>query len=208
MDEKIMRPCDVFLRSQGHLLGEYGFVADPGCVQYTVNEEIVLYHYTRPEHLNKVLVDGLQARLPVVLADEIPNLCNRYLVEVFLEPLPQWLTSSPYFGNLGLEFMQTYVGNILLEITLPLMDSEVYVADAAHIFECKHQNRRGRSALRLGYDCRSVQEVCQAEVNSYIPVSSYQGGHIAPNVKITRQGAGIAVLPQYIAVCDRQPLVS
>jgi hypothetical protein len=208
MNERIMRPCDVFLRSQGHLLGEHGFVADPGCVQYTVNEEILLYHYTRSEHLNKVLMDGLQARLPIVLADENPNLRNRYLVEAFLEPLPQWLTNSPYFGNLGLEFMQAYVGNILLEITLPLVVGlDVYVADAAHSFECKHQNRRGRSVLRLGYDCRSGQEVCQAEVNSYIPVSSYRGGHIAPNVKITRQGAGIAVLPQYIAICDRQPLV-
>lgn len=208
MNEEITRPCEVFLRSRGCLLEEHGFVADPGCVQYTVNGNILLYHYTRSEHLDKVLLEGLKAQLQIVLADDIPNLRERYLVEAFLEPLPQWIADSPYFKNLGLELMHKYVGNVLLEITLPLAvsDVDVYVADAAHNFECKYQNSRGQFALRLGYDCQTGQEVCQAEVNSYIPLISYRGGHVAPNVKITRQGAGIAVLPQYIKVCDRQPL--
>lgn len=187
-------------------VGEHGFVADPGDVQQTINGDIVLYHYTRPKYLDQVLRDGLRAQLPIVLADKIPNLCGRYLVEGFLEPLPQWIVDSPYFGNLGLEFMRAYVGNLLLQITLPLAFPNIYVADAAHNFECKHQNRRGQSALKLGYDCQSGQEVCQAEVNSYIPLGSYRGGHVAPNVKITLQGAGIAVPSQYITVCDRQPL--
>jgi hypothetical protein len=206
MNEKTTRPGEVFLRSPGHLLGEYGFIADPGNIQYTSNGDVVLYHYTRSERLNKVLHDGLRAQLPIVSADNVPALCGRYLVEALLEPLPKWLTNSPYFGNLGLELMRAHVGNILLQITLPSAFSDIYVADSAHNFECKYQNRRGQSVLKLGYDCQTGQEVCQAEVNSYIPLGSYRGGHVAPNAKITRQGAGIAVPPQYISVCDRQPL--
>ena len=64
MNEEIARPCDVFLQSRGCLLEEHGFVADPGEVQQTVNGDIVLYHYTRPEYLDQVLRDGLQAQLP------------------------------------------------------------------------------------------------------------------------------------------------
>ena len=205
--KKITRPCDVFLQSRGCLLGKYGFIADPGYVRYNLNNNVVLYHYTRLEHLEKVLVSGLKAQLPVVMADDIPNLCGRYLVEAFLEPLPQWITNSPYFGNLGLELMSAYVGSILLQITLPTtFFDELYVADAAHNFECKHQIRRGRSALKLEYDCHTGREVCRAEVNSYIPLTSYQGGHLAPNAKITRHGVGIAVPSPYITVCDTQPL--
>jgi hypothetical protein len=166
----------------------------------------VLYHYTRSKHLDTILLNGLKAQLPIVLAEAIPNLCGRYLVEAFLEPLPQWITNSPYCGNLGLELMRAYVGNILLQITLPSTFADIYVADAAHNFECKHQSRHNQSALKLGYDCQIGEEVCQAEVNSYIPLSTYQGGHIAPNVKITRQGSGIAVPPRYIKISDKQPL--
>lgn len=208
INEKITRPCDIFLQSHGRLLGKHGFVADPGYVRYTGNGDVMLYHYTHLENLDKVLREGLRAQLQIVMADDIPNLCGRYLVEAFLEPLPQWVTNSPYFGNLGLELMRAYVGNILLQITLPtaFSDVDVYVADAAHNFECKHQSRRGQSALKLGYNCQIGQEVCRAEANSYIPLSNYQGGHVAPNVKITRHGAGIAVPSCYISVCDTQPL--
>lgn len=210
MDKKNLRPCDIFLQSRGCLLGKHGFVADPGCVHYTSNREVVLYHYTRPEHLERVLHDGLRAQLPVVLADDVPFLRGHYLVEAFLDPLPMWIVNSPYFDDLGLELMRTYVGNVLLQITLPpdlLAVLDIYVADTAHNFECKYQRWRGQSVLKLGYDCQTGKEVCQAEVNSYIPLSNYQGGHVAPGVKITRSGEGIVVPSQYIAVCDRQPLV-
>ncbi|NJK75679.1 MAG: hypothetical protein HC942_18770 [Microcoleus sp. SU_5_6] len=154
--------------------------------------------------------DGLRAQLPVVLADDVPFLRGHYLVEAFLDPLPMWIVNSPYFDDLGLELMRTYVGNVLLQITLPpdlLAVLDIYVADTAHNFECKYQRWRGQSVLKLGYDCQTGKEVCQAEVNSYIPLSNYQGGHVAPGVKITRSGEGIVVPSQYIAVCDRQPLV-
>lgn len=201
------RLCNVFLESRGCLLGEHGFIADPGYVRYAPNNNVVLYHYTRLEHLDRVLCSGLRAQLPVVMTENIPNLHGRYLVEAFLEPLPQWITNSPYFGNLGLELMNAYVGNILLQITLPTtFFDELYVADAAHNFECKYQIRRSNSALKLGYDCNTGREVCRAETNSYIPIASYRGGHVAPNAKITRQGAGIAVPSRYIKVCETQPL--
>ncbi|MCU0532770.1 MAG: hypothetical protein MUD14_02605 [Hydrococcus sp. Prado102] len=217
MDETTARPCDIFLRSplalppgQSHhcLLAEHSFIADPGRVQYAENGDVVLYHYTRLEFLDAVLLNGLRARLPVVLSDNIPSLQKHYLVEAFLEPLPQWITNSPYFGSLGLELMRAHVGNILLEITLPLSFPGLYVADAAHNFECKYHNKYGQPALNLGYDCRNGREACQAEVNSYIPLTQYRGGHVAPNAKITRFGEGIAVPPRYITVCDVQPLKS
>lgn len=207
MNQKNTRPCNVFLESRGCLLTEHGFIADSGCVRYTQNNDVVLYHYTYSEHLDEILHDGLKAQLPIVMADDIPNLQGRYLIEAFLEPLPKWITNSRYFGNLGLELMRAYVGNILLQIMLPnSFFDDIYVADAAHIFECKYQIRRGKSALKLGYDCRTGQEVCRAEANSYIPITNYQKGHIAPNVKITRHGVGIAVPSEYITVCDTQPL--
>lgn len=207
MSQKITRPGEVFLESRGCLLGEHGFLADPGYVRYTSNNHVLLYHYTHLEHLDKILHNGLKAQLPVVMAKDIPNLRGRYLVEAFLEPLPQWITNSPYFGNLGLKLMSAYVGNILLQITLPTtFFNDLYVADAAHNFECKYQTRRGASALKLGYDCQTGKEVCKAETNSYIPITNYQGGHVAPNVKITQHGSGIAVAPQYITVCNMQPL--
>ena len=89
MNQKIARPYKVFLKSRGCLLGEHGFTADPGYARYTSDNNVVLYHYTRLEHLDRVLRSGLKAQLPVVMAEDIPDLCGRYLVEAFLEPLPQ-----------------------------------------------------------------------------------------------------------------------
>ena len=47
MRNQFQRPCDVFLDSPGCLLGDHGFMADPGRVQYGHNTNSVkLYHYT------------------------------------------------------------------------------------------------------------------------------------------------------------------
>ena len=208
MRNQFQRPCDVFLDSPGCLLGDHGFMADPGHVQYGHNiNSVKLYHYTHHRYLDRIMRDGLKAQLPVVMVDELPGLHGLHVVEALLEPLPQWMTNSPYFGNLGLELMRAYVGNVLLQITLPADVPGVYVADAAHNFECKHQKRRGSSALMLGYHCRTGHEVCQAEVNSYIPLENNNGGHVAPNAKITWNGVGVAVPAKYIEICDTQPLM-
>lgn len=201
------RPCEPFLQERGHLLGDHGFLADPSRVEYSAEGNIVFYHYTHRQHLDAILAPGrgLHARLPVVHCDVAPEFVGCYLVEGLLEPVPTWLRQSPYFGDLGLEMMRAYVGDTLLCIEVPATFPGLYVADAAHNFDCKHQDRRGRSALGLGYDCRTGEEVCRAEIYSYVPLPQYQGGHVAPNVKVVRQGEGIAVPSVCISLAIIQP---
>ena len=38
------------------------------------------------------------------------------------------------------------------------------------------------------------------------PAAQYRGGHLAPSLKVTRRGEGLAVPAKYIAVSDVQPL--
>jgi len=198
------------LNEKGLLLGTLGFTADPGTVERSGSGNIVLYHYTRPENQERILSQegGLWARLPVVNDDSQPEFDNHYLVEAFLEPLPSWTTDSPYFGDLGREMMQSYIGTLLLRIELPEDYPGLYVADYAHVLEGKHIQRRGRAALRLDYDHRTGQHACRADVNSYISLLTYKGGHLAPNAKIVRAGEGIAVPSAYITVCSSQPFQS
>ena len=51
-----MRPCEVFLRERGVLLGNHGFTPDPGRLE-TTDSTIVFYHYTRPEKVETVVLD-------------------------------------------------------------------------------------------------------------------------------------------------------
>jgi hypothetical protein len=203
-----MRPCDLFLQQRGVLLGDHGFQADPGRVERTPDARIVFYHYSQAEALDRIFAPGggLRARLPVADGSTTPRFAGYHLVEGLLEPLPRWLTASPYFGDLGLAMMRAYVGDVLLRIEVPDDFPDLYVADAAHNFECKHLDRRGRAALQLGYDCSTGHEVCTAEVNSYIPLTEYNGGHVAPNVKVLRRGEGIAIPREHISVAAVQPL--
>ena len=203
-----IRKCEVFLRQAGEYLGQHGFTSDPGQVERTDDGGFVFYHYTRQKHLEQIIApgSGLRARLSVVYGEYFPHLKGHHLAEGFLEPLPQWITSSPYFGDLGLKMMRAYVGDILLRIEVPADFPGVYVADAAHNFEGMHFHFRGKTALNLGYDCQTGHEVMRSEVNSYVPMRDYEGGHVAPNVKATRFGPGIVVPCQYISVCELQPL--
>lgn len=204
-----MRPCEPFLQQRGLLLGEHGYTADPGQVERGPDGSFIFYHYTRPERLDAIFAEdsGLWARLPVVEADQEPDYLD-YLVEGFLEPLPRWLTHCPYFGDLGAEMMRQYIGTLLLRIQVPADFPGLYVADYAHILECKQSERRGQTALDLGYDCRTGHEVCRAEVNSYVVLSRYRGGHIAPNVKAVRRGEGLAIPNQYLSIHAYQPLAA
>ena len=199
-----MRPCDNFLTTRGLLLESHGYTPDPGRVRVT-DRGITVYHYTREDRIESVLEPegGLWARLPVV--SPLPDHAGLYLVEALLDPLPLWMTDSPYFDDLGLRMLREYVGDVLLELTVPTDFPGLYVADYAHVLECKHIARRGRPALGLGYDCSSGHESAQADANSYIPALRYDGGHVAPEMKITRCGAGIAVPSEHIRVCSVQP---
>ncbi|MBI1256827.1 MAG: hypothetical protein GC204_05105 [Chloroflexi bacterium] len=203
-----MRACDIFMERQGVFLGEHGFISDPGQVERTASGAIVVYHYTRTERLQQIFAEGsgLWARLPIVSTEFRPEFEGYHLVEALLEPLPRWITNSPYFGDFGLELMRGYVGNILLRIEVPMDFPGLYIVDAAHNFECKHVINRGKPVLNLGYDCRTGHEVCRAEINSYMPLTQYQGGYVAPNVRIIRYGQGIAIPKQYVSICAVQPL--
>jgi hypothetical protein len=198
-----MRPCERFMMTRGDLLANHGYTADPGKLERQ-GDQMIFYHYTRPEHVAAILKpgSGLYARRPVVW-DRPPGIIGGYLVEGFLEPVPRWLTASPYFGDLGIEMVRKYVGNVLLRVEVPITFPGIYVAEYAHILECKHIHRRGSPALGLGYDCSNGHEVTQADVNSYVPAREYTGGHVAHVITVTRCGPGIAVPAEDITVCAR-----
>lgn len=101
--------------------------------------------------------------------------------------------------------MRRYIGNVLLEIKLPVREYDVHIADYAHVMECKSIEYRGTPALQLGYDCNSGSEVTQAYVHSFIPVVKYKRGHVAPVVQVLRLGEGVAVPNRYIEVSKLQP---
>ena len=132
------------------LLGDHGFTPDPGRLE-TTGSTIVFYHYTRPEKVDRVLEagSGLWAHLRVVSPP--PELEGHHLAEGLLEPLPMWMTDSPYFGDLGLEMLKKYVGDLLLRVEVPRDFPGLYVADFGHTLELKHLRRRGRLVLDLGY---------------------------------------------------------
>ncbi len=187
------------------LLGDHGFAPDPGRLEAT-DSTIVFYHYTREERVEKVLEtgSGLWARLPVV--SPAPELEESHFAEGLLEPLPLWLTESPYFGDLGFEMLKKYAGDLLLRVEAPRDFPGLYVADFGHMLELKHLSRRGRLVLHVGYDTTTGKEVVRSHTNSYVPAAEYRGGHLAPEVKATRLGQGLVVPAEYIEVCDVQPL--
>jgi hypothetical protein len=208
-DTRGMRPCDVFLQERGELLGQHGYRPDSSLVE-RITSDFMFYHYTRPDRLEHIFApgSGLFARRPVACPTPPPEFVDGYLVEGFLEPLPIWLTQSPYFGDLGFALLRDYIGDILLRIEVPHTFPGLYVADYAHLLECKHLTRRGRSPLGLGYTCVTGHESTQAYVHSYIPAHAYTGGHIAPVAQFVRKGPGIAVPAQYIQIADQQPLIA
>jgi hypothetical protein len=200
-----LRRCEIFLRERGVLLGDHGFTPDPGRLE-TTGSTIAFYHYTRPEKVDQELEEGsgLWARLPVVSPP--PELEGHHLAEGLLEPLPMWMTDSPYFGDLGIEMLKKYVGDLLLRVEVPRSFPGLFVADYGHMLELKHLSRRGRMVLDLGYSTATGHEVVRSQANSYITAAEYRGGHLAPELKATRRGKGIVVPSEYIEVCAVQPL--
>ena len=203
-----MRPGERFLRQRGLLLGDWGFEADPGGVERTASG-FAFYHYTRPGRQTAILGTdgGLRARLPTLASELTPELDGCYEVQGLLEPLPRWVTDSPYFGDLGMELVKAYVGDVLLRVEVPANFAGLYVWDYAHTLECKHVTRRGRPALGLGYDCRTGHEAVRASTHSYIPLAEYPGGHVAPVVAVLRRGAGLVIPGRFVSVARVQPRV-
>lgn len=199
-----MRKCEPFIHQKGLYLGVLGYKADKTEIQYGSEGNLIFYHYTYKEHLNKIFAknSGLYAYRPVTCPKVPTYLRNHFLIEGFLSPTPNWLTNNEYFGNLGKDLMEQFVGNIILQIEIPKGFSSIYIADYAHILECKFIDKKEGSSLNLGYDCSSGKEVTQAYVHSYIPADNYKGGHIAPVVQLTREGSGIIIPNKYISVCN------
>ncbi|GAB6087465.1 hypothetical protein JCM11672_27370 [Alkaliphilus crotonatoxidans] len=87
------------------------------------------------------------------------------------EPLPRWLITNKYYGDLGFELMRNYVGDLLLEITIPIEFPGLYIAEYAHILEYKMKILRNETGIGVVYNCSNGKESTQAYVHSYIPLS-------------------------------------
>lgn len=192
----------------GPLLDSRGYEPDPGRVEQT-RDALVFYHYTRREAVEGIIAggEGLLARRPVAGPSPPPQFIGTFLTEGFLDPLPRWLRHSPHFGDLGFALLRAYIGDVLLRIEISRDFPGLYVADYAHILECKHVEHRGRTALGLGYDCSTGHMSNQAYVESYVPAAEYRGGHLAPVVQVVRWGPGRAVPAPFIRVAADQPLL-
>jgi hypothetical protein len=203
MGKRSTRLGDLFLAERGHLLGDHGFEPDPGWVERTA-DGYAIYHYSRAERLPFIFGTGggLRARKKVLTTDLTPEFHGCFEVHGFLEPDPQWLSAGPYFGDLGREMRDGYMGEVLLRASLPNSFGDVYVCDFAHNLECKHAQRRGRPVLELGYDCRTGHECVRACTHSYVPIAEYAGGHVAPLVAVVRRSRGIVIPRQLLATID------
>lgn len=198
---------EAFTKWRGRFLGDLGYHVDKSKVEYSSNGYVVFYHYTHADNIEKIFTSdsGLFARLRVYCPNPPEELVDCYLSEGFLEPLPAWLTESPYFGDLGMRLVRNYIGDVLLRIAVPKDFPGLYVSDYAHHLECKHWNLNGSTPLNLGYDCSTGQQVTQAYVNSYIEAVEYKGGHLAPLMQCVRKGQGIVIPNRYITISQFQP---
>ncbi|GBF75139.1 hypothetical protein PA598K_03524 [Paenibacillus sp. 598K] len=190
------------------MLRDLGFRGAADVLSFDEKGHFVFYHYTHEERLDAIFAtgSGLRAWRPVACPNPPTELAETFLVEGFLSPLPEWLSHDPYFQDLGMTMVRRYVGAILLQVALPPDFPGLYVADFAHILECKYAEQHGSGPLGLGYDCSNGQHPTQGYVHSYIPLASYRGGHVAPVVQAVRRKSGIAIPNQYLSICSRQPL--
>lgn len=187
----------LFLEQEGMRLGQYVEVEEES--SDLADGMLTFYHYTHADRI------GLYAQRPVACPQVPAPYQDSYLVEGFLQPLPNWLTHCPYYGNLGYNLMRQYIGDVLLEVAIPVDEFLIAVADYAHILHCKQDTGAG-TGLPLGYDCRDGREPTQAYVNSYIPITKYDGGHGCPVVQVMRKGEGLAIPNRCIRISKMQPL--
>lgn len=178
------------------LLAGFGYQADPARVE-RVDGRIRFYHYTHAEYLDAILSSGGGLR-PRRTAPCVPGSTPLFVLEGLLNPWPAWMSSNPYFGDLGAEMFAQYVGEIPLAVTIPESFPNIWVADGAHLFECKHATRRGSAPLGLGYDCSNGQDAVKAFGLSQIPIAEYVGGHIAPVVQVYSPASDIAIPAEWI----------
>lgn len=199
---------DRFLNQRGERLGGCGFQDDPGRPAWRSDGGLTFWHYARQEHLELIFgtAGGLKAGRPAFFATELtPEFEGLYMVEGFLDPKPQWLDHSPYFGGDGGRRWRGYIGEVLLRVDLPPGFQGVWVADYAHPLEVKAVQQGNPSPLNLGYDCRTGHEANRAYAHSLVPMQTYTGGHLAPIVTVMRPGPGIAIPRPCVSVAEIQP---
>ena len=172
------------------------------------NGGLTFWHYTRRNRLSLILgtAGGLRARKRAFFSTELtPDFEGLYTVEGFLDPKPQWLDDSPYFGGEGGRGWRGWIGDVLLRVDLPPGFRGVWVADYGHPLEAKAVQQEDRAPLGLGYDCRTGHEANRAYAHSLTPIEAYAGGHLAPVVTVMRPGPGIAVPRPCLSVAEIQP---
>lgn len=151
------------------------------------------------------MAEGLWARREVACPHPPEELIGYHLVEGFIDPLPAWLTESQYYYDLGYELTRKYIGNVLLEISVPTAHFQIYIADYAHILECIMIEEEKGTGIGFDYDCSNGRECTYAYVNSYIEIHKYIDQHHAPIVQVVRHGEGIAIPSEFIKISNIQP---
>ena len=202
------RPCDILLGARGIVLGDHGYRPDSTLVERTTHG-VVFYHYTHQKRWPQIVADGgllAYQTLPTRHSPLVPEFEGCRHISGFLEPLPEWLTLCPYFGDFGLQHLQNCIGTLLLRVEVPLDFPGLYVRDYALQMESLCFRKQGREVLGLGFDHRTYKEESRATLHSYIPVAQYIGGHIAPVFTVVHQGSGIAIPHEFISICAAQPL--
>ena len=195
-----MELFDNFLVNTELTLAQFGFQPDPGVLEVTPSTK-VFYHYTHQDRLNSIFQEnsGILARKKIHVRPEFEGYC---VVESFLQPTPLWLTQSPHFGSLGLELKKQAIGDIMLRAEVPhdYPDIRFYMSDFGFLMEWHHFNRKGSFPLGLCLNHEYLKkEMVRAYINSFIPLESYNGGHVAPVLNILRKGEGIAIPNRFLS---------
>lgn len=207
-DDGNTRLGERFLSRRGELLGDLGFEDDPGRPERRADGGGAFWHYARRNRLSFILgtAGGLWARKRAFFSTELtPEFEGMYTVEGFLDPKPEWLDDSPYFGGEGGRQWRGWIGEVLLRVDLPAGFRNVWVADHGHPLEVKAVQRGEPAPLGLGYDCRTGHEANRAYAHSLVPIERYRGGHLAPVVTVMRAGPGIAIPRACVSVAEVQP---
>ena len=193
------------MRNRGISLNALFDSTDQAKLNMSADGFFTFYHYTHASHLCNILAEGLWARREVACPQPPTHLSGTFLIEGFIDPFPDWLTQSKYYDDLGALLTIQYIGEVLLEISVPVHAFQIYIADYAHILECKRLQENKGTGVGFGYDCRDGKECTQAYVDSYVELNDYRNQHHAPIVQVVRRGEGIVIPHHYIKVSASQP---
>lgn len=205
--DEYLRLGQTFIDNAKITLKEIKCFTDSDKIIINQHGEFTFYHYTHKDKVSLIMAEGsgLWARRKVACTNPPQELMDCFLIEGFLSPLPTWLSKSEYYGDLGIKLTNKYIGNVLLEVTIPLNNYFIYIGDYSHILECKLTDGNETLGIGFDYDCSNGLECTQAYVNSYLHINEYKDQHHAPIVQVVRKGEGIVVPSHFIKVSAEQP---